>query len=150
MVVLGLGLGLVRGLFAKGQQSLVKVIDNNMLENQATYDTPFTVDRNVEVKIGKSAPVFMGIYNKEGTEATYEVEDASCRRQGETSDSDQITVVFPSEVSVPDGEAIGLRGSIYVVPGAESGAFICSVKATSGNSQGPTYTSSVFVNAVGG
>lgn len=65
MVVLGLGLGFIRGLFGKGTQNLGKAIDNSALKNPATADTPITVDRNVQIKMGRMAKLRVGFYNTE-------------------------------------------------------------------------------------
>lgn len=149
MVVLGLGLGFVRGLFGQGQQNLVKVIDNNMLENQATYDTPFTVDRNVKVKLGKASPIYMGIYNKGSDEETFDITSQSCKESTMGDSVDYVAVVFPDSVSVGSNEAVGVRGSVFIDKNQFSGSYICEINAV-GQATNVHYASSVFIEATGG
>ena len=156
MVVLGLGLGFIRGLFGQGQESLTKVMDNNMLENKATYNEPFTLDRNVKVKVGEATPVFMGIYNKGQSPDTFAIfspfdnnnADIKCQRTDDNmnSDPDEISVVFPDNVGVDAGEGVGVRGSVLVPEAAGSGSYVCTVKAVGST----TYTSTMFITASGG
>jgi len=150
MVVLGLGLGFIRGLFGQGQDSLTKVMDNNMLENKASYNDPFTLDRRVEVKIGEAQPIFMGIYNPGDTADTYGITVTECKDQEDVDVTSKLNVVFPSDVSVPSRGAVGVRGSVLVPEGQLSGSYICTVKAEPGGAGNPVYTSTIFITASGG
>ncbi|MBD3208961.1 hypothetical protein GF367_00900, partial [Candidatus Woesearchaeota archaeon] len=128
--------------------------------------------RNVEVKIGKAEPIFIGIYNKDVKDATYTIKSPpnddddynACKDNtgdfategGENSEDPYVTVTFPKEVTVVEGEAIGIRGAVNVDGSLGSaGSYICPIKvecAYTDDSGGScsSYTSSVYVNAVGG
>ncbi len=63
MVVLGLGLTFVRGLFGQGGDQLGKTISNNDLKNPASAEIPLTIDNHIKVKLGKSSTLSVGYYN---------------------------------------------------------------------------------------
>ena len=134
------------------------VIDNDLLDLQPSYDVPFTLDRNLDVQIGKMSPAFMGIFNKVDGPVTYVINVLSCKNEiGVEITDDSLSLVFPEEVTVPQDDAIAIRGSILVravddtfVQGGV-GSYICEVTVTPDDTPGAEeYSSSVFITAIAG
>ena len=64
MVVLGIGILFIRGLFAKSAEQLTTAISGQQIANPATADTPLVADR--EVLLSKSNPtktVVLSVFN---------------------------------------------------------------------------------------
>lgn len=153
MVVLGLGLTFIRGLFNKGTQNLGKVLDNSQLENPANPQNPLTVDQTVTASAGDEVKLRVGFYNKWNTH-TYSVEGSGeqggvlCEGPGQEN-SLSLTIASPS-TTVSSGEAVGLQ-TVLEVPeeNVYTGTYVCTIRIWEGGNSGDVLSKQFFLEVVG-
>ena len=78
MMLLGLGIGFIRGLFSKAGE-LPGLIDTGSWENPPTASEPIKLTpSSIEIKGGDSKDVKVGVYNTKGTAMEFSVTIPSC------------------------------------------------------------------------
>ena len=78
MMLLGLGIGFIRGIFTKANQ-LPGLIDTSTWQNPPTASDPIVLTpSSIELKGGDSTDVVVGVYNKEASPKTFAVSIPTC------------------------------------------------------------------------
>ena len=70
MVVLGIGILFIRGLFAKSGEKLTSAISSQEIKNPATLETPIVADREVSLQRSKpTKTIVVSVFNSATSEA---------------------------------------------------------------------------------
>ncbi len=131
MMLLGLGIGFIRGLFNKANQ-LPGLIDTSQWQNPPTASTPIVLTpSSLSVKGGDSSNLVVGIYNKEASSGSLQfiVDITGCTGG-----------VFPSvktqPASIAAGDSVGIPIIVTAVNSTQSGKpkilpdqYICTIEA---------------------
>lgn len=129
MILLGLGIGFVRGIFGKAN-TLPDIIDPTVLQNPPTAQEPIMLSpTEPTVRVGDSASVNVGVYNREQTEQTILLRAGNCAGGADLS-------IDAIEQPVPPNNAVGYRAILSLTPPSSSGG------SGGGGSSSCSYTSS--------
>ena len=145
MMLLGLGIGFVRGLFSKANQ-LPGLIDTNSWENPPTSSEPIKLTpSSIEIKGGDTKDVKVGVYNKGVSTKSFTVGIPTCTN-GAVPDVKAVSA------DIPSGESRSFKVIIAAVNASDPAApklppqkYICKLQGievdASGNaiSGGTTY-----------
>jgi hypothetical protein len=113
MMLLGLGIGFIRGLFVKANQ-LPGLIDTSTWQNPPTASDPIVLTpSSIEIKGGDSADVVVGVYNKEGSTKTFSVGIPSCTGGAKPD-------VQTLSASIASGDSKGFKVIILAVNASDS------------------------------
>ena len=139
IVLLGLGVGFVKGIFAK-MSGLTETISIDDMTNPPTSSDPIKINpAKIEVKSGEGKPVQIGVYNKESSEEDFGIKISECTNPPSTN---EVPFLDALSMNIKSGEAGAFQGSLYAGTDAGgtikygAGDHICKLEAyetTSGN-----------------
>ncbi len=130
MMLLGLGIGFIRGLFNKANQ-LPGLIDTSQWQNPPTASTPIVLTpSSVQVKGGDSTNIVVGIYNKEpgSSSLTFNVNISSCT-------GGVVPSVKTQPATIAAGDSVGIPIIVTAVDSTHGNAkllpdqYICTMVA---------------------
>ena len=151
MVVLGLGLTFIRGLFNKGTENLGSVLDNTKLENPANPEQPMTVDRTVTTQAGDTARLRIGFYNK-WQKGSFSPQGSGSGGnlvcQGTGSNNPGVPIASP-QATVSNGEATAFEAVLRVPDDTLPGTYVCTVEMVGGGSDYSGVSKQFYLEVVG-
>ncbi len=129
MVLLGLGIGFIRGLFDQAGD-LPGLIDTDQFDTPPTAQEPIRLTpSSIEIKRGESKEVKVGIYNKGDTADDFTVEIPACTGP---DDSDDKPMVQALDAAIEPGESKGFKVIVTADTAAdeamETGKYICKLQ----------------------
>lgn len=149
LAILGLAMSFVTGLFKGGQKKLGGLIDRTDLPVHADPTNPIVFDSNevfIKTSGAGTATLIVSVYNNnfiEGAPVYLEIE--GCVYTGEPYAQPFFTLTAPSQTISPGSDS-GYKAIISVTPGMDirAGTYICTVRATDGNT---AISQQIFITA---
>jgi hypothetical protein len=138
MVLLGLGVGFIKGLFAKAGGT-IDIIDPSGLQNPPTASDPIRISPgNFNMKQGGSQSVVVGIYNKVVSTQKVVLNISACNRDGNIVPGAELPVFQAISGEIPSGEGRGFKVMIRGLNSSSGGditpgSWLCSIQATGVN-----------------
>lgn len=140
MVVLGIGILFIRGMFAKAQTTTFKALSSQETTNPASADRPLIADREVTLSnTNPTATLAVSVYNT-GTEGITDLSIGIDKCSSTTNLTDDavlaaITFTKVTEASIPSnqfssfGTVIGMKKNTTGYPFTSGDAITCTLKA---------------------
>lgn len=150
MMLLGLGIGFVKGIFGKAN-TLPDLIDTSNWQNPPTAAEPVRMTPStLEIKSGKSKDVKIGVYNKAVVEHTFTIAIPKC--VGPADSDNPVPLIQGLDIPVSAGEAKARSYTIFAksTDGTKlpQGKYICEITATADGTDAPTYDTDFVLTVV--
>jgi len=144
MMLLGLGIGFVKGLFGQANK-LPELIDTDSWENPPTANDPIRLTpTNIELKKGTDKDMKIGVYNT-GSEGTFTIMISSCK--GPVVDgqpSDKVPQLLAADSLIKSGASQGFKAILTANDneGLEltKGKYVCTIQATNPEDETNSYS----------
>ena len=136
VVLLGLALAFIRGMFGKMTSKMGEIVDITQIEAKPTPDTPITIPNKITVKQGGNVQVQVGFYNRKGgTLSDVTLNITSCVDESGNSLTQLPTISAPKVDSIDAGKATGFNAIFSLKNVADTmttgNIYICQLSVTS-------------------
>ena len=155
IVVLGLALTLIRGLFSNVGGKFGSIVSATQLDDRPTADNPITIPGTVNVKQKSIKKVKIGFYNKKAdTLSTVVLKITDCISDDGTPINATVlpNIIAPAKDSLGPGEIVGysailsLKGAKTMISGKQ---YVCTLGVyAKGVEKNPIETKSFYIQVV--
>jgi len=154
MVVLGIGILFIRGMFAKAQVTTFKALTSQETTNPASADRPLIADREVTISnTNPTATLAVSVYNTGTSPATdIKINISNCIASSTGTDvTSSISFTPVTDAAVPSNQfssfqtVIGMKKNATAYPFSAGDSIVCNLKSGSATNSNLNLSTSVVI-----